>query len=184
LPNWLFIILVVAGGLFMIKIVYALSIAVVLPATGGALFVGTSPERIAAFLEAVPMGPGQVFVDLGCGDGRVLKRVRRRYPVKAMGYEINPLAYVLARLRCLGASGIEIRLGNFWKADLSEADIVFCYLYPDIMREIGPKLFRQLKPGVTFISCNFPVPGRAACRVLRPAGALHNDPIFIYRISS
>ena len=182
MPNWLVITLLAAGGLFAIKIIYALSIAVVLPATGGALFVATSPKRIAAFLDAVPMRTGQVFVDLGCGDGRVLRHVCKRYPVKARGYEINPLAYALARLRCVGSPGIEIRLANFWKADLSEADIIFCYLYPDIMKEIAPKLFRRLKPGVTVVSCNFPVPGHPTDRVLRPSGALNGDPIFIYKI--
>jgi SAM-dependent methyltransferase len=182
MSTWLVITLLAAGGLFLVKIIYALSIAAVLPATGGALFVATSPRRIAAFLDAVPMRPDQVFVDLGCGDGRVLRHVRRRYGTQATGYEINPLAYALARLRCAGLAGIDIRLKNFWNAELSEADIIFCYLYPDIMKAIAPKLFQRLKPGATVVSCNFPVPGYPVARVLRPDGDLHNDPIFIYRI--
>jgi len=57
-----------------LKITYSLSIALVLPVTGGALYVSTSRVRIAAFMEAVPMNSGQLLLDLGCGDGRVLRK--------------------------------------------------------------------------------------------------------------
>ena len=183
MTSWIAITLVLAGGLFLVKIVYVLSIALVVPITGGALFVTTSQKRIAAFLDAVPMDSGKVFVDLGCGDGRVLRSVRKRYAVKAIGYELNPLAYLLARLLCFGLKDVEIRWRNFLKADLSEADIVFCYLYPDVMKAISHKIVKSLKPGTVIVSCNFQLPGYATSRVLRPHGALHKDPIFIYKVA-
>ncbi|MGD8991497.1 MAG: class I SAM-dependent methyltransferase, partial [Desulfobacterales bacterium] len=93
---WTFIIL--AGGLFILKIIYALSIALVLPTTQGALYVSTSRAKISAFINAVPMTSDHKLVDLGCGDGRVLREAQKRYGVRAVGYEINPLAYLKARL--------------------------------------------------------------------------------------
>jgi hypothetical protein len=38
------------------------------------------------------------------------------------GYEINPLAYLKARLSSFGPNKITIRRENFWEADLSGAD--------------------------------------------------------------
>jgi hypothetical protein len=68
---WIWIFLILAGGLFGLKIIYVLSIALVLPITQGALYVSTSRKKIATFIDAVPMTADQRLVDLGCGDGRV-----------------------------------------------------------------------------------------------------------------
>ena len=130
--SWIFIIL--AGGLFALKIVYALSIALVLPITQGALYVSTSRAKIAAFINTVPMKTDQTIVDLGCGDGRVLREAQKRYGVRTIGYEINPLAYLKARLFSFGPNKIKIRQENFWEADLSGADNDPMYVY-----QIGPK---------------------------------------------
>jgi trans-aconitate methyltransferase len=172
-----------AGSLFLLKMAYVLSVAVVLPVTRGALYVSTSRKRIAAFLDAVPVQPGQVVIDLGCGDGRVLRMVRRRYGTCTIGYEMNPVAYIKARILCAGVGDISVRMQNFWKADLSAADVVFCYLFPDVMVRLSEKLRRELKPGATVVSCNFELPGWQPGRILRPGNSLHNDPIYIYKIS-
>jgi SAM-dependent methyltransferase len=178
---WVFMIF--AGGLFALKILYVLCTAAVLPLTRGALYVSTSRTRIFACLDAVPMRPGQLLVDIGCGDGRVLRWARKRYGVRTLGYELNPLAYLKARALCLGRRGIEIRRRNFWKVDLSHADVIFCYLFPDVMQALSSKLKAELKPGTVVVSCNFVLPGFMPEQVLRPGSSLHSDPIYIYRSS-
>ncbi len=180
---WIWIFIILAGGLFCLKIIYALSIALVLPITRGALYVSTSRAKIAAFINAVPMKADQMLVDLGCGDGRVLREAHKRYGVRTVGYEINPLAYLKARLFSIGLNKIKIRRQNFWKADLSEADVVFCYLYPDVMKRLAAKLFAGLKPGAIVVSSNFTLPGCVPCRILRLESSRHNDPMYIYQLN-
>ncbi len=182
MPLWLCIFIFLAGGLFAIKLTYILCTAAVLPITRGALYVSTSRVRISAFMDAVQMKPGQTMVDLGCGDGRVLRKVRKRWEVDCIGYELNLLAYLRARLKCLGMKDVEIRLSSFWKADLSRADVVFCYLFPDVMKDLSAKLKASLKPGAVVVSCNFVLPNFTPRQVLRPGNSLHNDPIYIYRV--
>ncbi len=177
---WTWGLITFMGVLFIFKMVYVICTALVLPVTQGALYVSTSGARIRTFLDAVPMNPGQVFVDLGCGDGRVLCTACNRYGVRAVGYELNPLAYVRARLRCMGKKDVRVVWGNFWKADLRGADVVFCYLFPDVMGRVAEKIRTDVKPGAVVVSCNFPVPEFVPNRVLRPAGALHHDPIYVY----
>ena len=184
MPTAIWVVIAIAGFVFAIKVLYGLSIALVLPATRGALYVSTARVRVAALLEAVAPEPGQLLVDLGCGDGRVLRYACRRYHVVAEGYELNPLAYLKARLLSVGHVAVTIHRQNFWKADLAAADVVCCYLFPDVMRRLARKLRNELKPGATVVSCNFPLPGFEPDRVLRPGGNLTNDPIFIYRIKS
>jgi SAM-dependent methyltransferase len=180
--TWVAVFFILAGGLFALKMTYVLCTALVLPYTRGALYVSTSRRRIAAVLDVVPMQVDQVLVDLGCGDGRVLRQARRRFGVHAVGYELNPLAYWKARLLCAGYKGIKLLRLNFLKADLSDADLVFCYLFPDVMRDVAAKLKAELKAGATVASCNFALPGFTPDRILRPPGALHHDPIYIYRM--
>ena len=182
MAEWLLGVLVVIGVLIVVKMIHAFSILSVFPITQGAMFTSTARVKIRTFLDDVPMHPGDLLVDIGCGDGRVLREARKRYGVRGLGFEVNPLAYVLARVKSLGAGGVEIRWGNFWKADLRDAAVVFCYLFPDVMRRLSEKLKAELRPGATVVSCNFPLPGWSPSRVLRAASSLHNDPIYIYRI--
>jgi len=123
-------------------------------------------------------------VDIGCGDGRVLRAAKRRYNVRGLGFEVNFLAYLIARVRSSGIEGIQIRWGNFWKVDLSDADVVFCYLFPDVMERLAKKLEAELSPGARVISCNFSIPGWKPLEVLFPDSSLHDDPIYGYHIGS
>ena len=183
MPQWLIIFMVLAGSLLLLKLSYAILTAIALPSTQGALYVSTPRSRIAEILQAVPMQKGQLLIDLGCGDGRVLRMADSRYNIRAVGFELNFLAYLKARLQCLGHGNITVRMKNFRKADLSSADVIFCYLFPDVMKDLAEKFQKELKPGALIVSCNFALPGFVAERVLRPGrSGSTNDPVFIYRV--
>ena len=140
MPIWLWIFFIVAGTLFVLKMTYVLCTAVALPDTQGALYVSTTRRRIAAFIDAVPMQKGQLLVDLGCGDGRVLRQARKNYDIDAIGFEVNLLAYLKARVLNIGLKQVKIRRKSFWSQNLARADVIFCYLYPDVMRKLSTKL--------------------------------------------
>jgi hypothetical protein len=157
---WIWIFFILAGGLFALKIVYVLGIALVLPFTRGALYVSTSRAKIAAFIDAVPMSADQ----------------------NTIGYEINPVAYLKARLFSLGPNNIKIRRENFWEADLSDADVVFCYLYPDVMKKLAAKFTVDLKPGTVVVSSNFSLPGFIPSKIIRLESSWQNDPMYVYHL--
>jgi len=182
MPAWLVIIFAVLGTTVVVKLLHARAIVAVHPVPQGAMYPSTGRVKIRAALEAVPMSPGQRLVDIGCGDGRVLRAARKRYGVACLGFEVNPIAYLKAMVLTLGRAGIEIRYRNFWSADLAGTDVVSCYLFPDVMRRLGAKLAAELAEGARVISFNFPIPGWKPQATLRAASKLHNDPIYIYRI--
>ena len=181
MPIWVVIVLVVIGGLFVLKLAYVVSVGWLLPVTRGALFVSTASSRVRAFLDAVPMEPAERLFDLGCGDGRVLRAAAKRYGVHAVGFEVNPLAFATGKVLSAGRRNVSVRYGNFWQARLSDADVVFCYLFPDLMKRLKKKLESELQPGARVVSCNFPMPGWRPERILRPKHARHGDPIYVYR---
>jgi trans-aconitate methyltransferase len=183
MPAWIFMVLVLLGSLVILKLLLAFSIVSVLPVTQGAMFHPSATIRVKAFLDSVPMTAQELLIDIGCGDGRVLQEARRRYGVRALGMEVNPLIYLLARIRNLGMRGVEVRWCNFWKVNLKDADVVFCYLFPDVMKHLAEKLESELRPGTRVISCNFPLPGWNHTAVVYPPSSLHGDPIYLYRFS-
>ncbi|MGZ6222119.1 MAG: class I SAM-dependent methyltransferase [Syntrophales bacterium] len=182
MPSWIMILLFAMGILAVCKLLFAFSLVSVFPITQGAMFHPSAHVRVRTFLDHVPMKAGDLLVDIGCGDGRVLQEARKRYGVRALGFEVNPLAYALARLRTVGMEGIEVRFKNFWNVNVGDADVVFCYLFPDVMGRVARKLEKELRPGTLVISCNFPFPGWRHRELLYPESSLHADPIYLYQI--
>lgn len=181
MSNWVLAALVIIGSLFIVKLVFVSSILSVFAITRGAMFHPSASVRVRTFLDAVPMKNNELLIDIGCGDGRVLSEARKRYGVRAIGYEVNPLAYLLAKLRTMGKRGVTVRCRNFWKVDVGEADVLFCYLFPDVMEKVARKLELELHPGTRVVSGNFPLPGWKHLHVFYPASSLNNSPIFFYR---
>ena len=52
--------------------------------------------------------------------------------------------------------GIEVRFTNFWNVDVGDADVVFCYLFPDVMGRLAHKLEKELRPEPSSFPAIFP----------------------------
>jgi hypothetical protein len=97
------------------------------------------------------------------------------------GFEVNPVVF-FGRLLSLGKKKVSIKWGSFWSKDLSHADIIFCYLFPDVLERLAVNLKKELKPGARVVSCNFPLPGWLPQEILRPDESRNQDPIYIYSV--
>jgi len=98
-------------------------------------------------------------VDLGSGDGRVLRFFEKLGIKDVTGYEINWWAYVKCLwLNKLKHSRCQVFLKNFEHIDLSQFDIVFCYLLDTALKSLRPKFEQELKPGTRIISYMFQIP--------------------------
>jgi len=126
----------------------------------GAPWMGTPGRSVAAMVSLARPRPGEVWADLGSGDGRTLLAAARA-GCRAHGYELNGLlaAWSERRARQAGLAGLcTIHRQDFWTADLSDADIVSVYLIPHRMGDLREKLARELRPGARVVSFRFPVP--------------------------
>ena len=179
---WIIIFLVIAGGLFVAKLAYVISAGLAIHVTRGALFVSTPRSMIKAIMDNVPMASSDLFVDLGCGDGRVLRAAKKAYDVKTLGFEVNPIAWVSAKVLNILSCRVVIKRENFWLHDFSGTSVVFCYLFPDIMERLAVKLKDELRPGAVVVSCNFPFPRWNVHKTLKPGAGYKGDPVYIYRI--
>lgn len=134
---------------------------------------------------------GDKFYDLGCGNGDVLIEAAK-LGAKATGFEISPFYFLLAKVRIFfwryknlrynsdraysvkkGKNKLEIKIyfRNIFKANLSKADIVYCYLLPKILSKI------KFHKNNRIISVGFPIKSFKPIRTK----IIQNHIIFIYR---
>lgn len=120
-------------------------------------FVPTPPEVIAAMLDLAGVGPGDVLVDLGCGDGRIAIGAARR-GARATGIDLNPVRIAEARENARRA-GVDARVtfreGDLYEADVTPATVVTLYLLPTVNLRLRPRLWQQLRPGTRVVSHAF-----------------------------
>lgn len=120
-------------------------------------FIPTPMKAVRAMLEFADVKKGDRVYDLGCGDGRVLLEAERK-GATAIGYELSFPTLLLAKFRTFGKKNIHVRYNDFWKKDLSEADVIFCYLLLDKMALFEKTVWPLLKPGCRVVSHMFPMP--------------------------
>ncbi len=107
-------------------------------------------------IESLRLGDNSVLYDLGCGDGRVLKKAIEKYPnIKAVGVEIAFIPYLLARFKTRKYKNIEIKREDIFQTDIRNVTHVFVYLYPHIMEKLMPILEKKCKKGTRIVSCDF-----------------------------
>jgi tRNA A58 N-methylase Trm61 len=125
----------------------------------GAGFQPTPKKDIDLAANLLKLREGMIVYDLGSGTGRILTELAKKYDVKCIGIEIDPLKVWLSRINIfrIGKSikhPIEVRQGDFLTQDLSDADIVYVFLSrgTNIMNALELKLSRELKEGAQIVS--------------------------------
>lgn len=120
-------------------------------------------EALAADLPAAPCQ----FVDLGCGDGGLLRRLAAKRPdCSFVGIEHAPLPWFWARLASLGRANLTIHYGDFWQLPLDRFDRVYAFLSPVPMPRLIAKARAEMRAGTLLVANSFAVPGVAPERVI------------------
>lgn len=80
-----------------------------------------------AFSELYPLSSADMLVDIGSGDGLIL-RLAAEKGARAVGYELNPVLAVLSRVLSRGSPDIQVYFANFWRAELpQETTVVYTF---------------------------------------------------------
>ena len=93
--------------------------------------------------------PGaKTFYDLGCSRGRLAISLKCQLPkLQVFAIDKNLVRICFAKARAFfWRQKINFRLADIFEIDLSQADIVYIYLLPDIFPALEEKLSRELKP--------------------------------------
>lgn len=175
--------------------VFILLLSLAYASASGAPWVPTFKRDIDRLRKLLDLKDGEKFVELGCGDGRVVIAVAggtkagrhegRRdenalsafapaaFRPLCIGVELSILQWLAAHIRRIVTRSWNTRfvLGNAFAYDLRDADAVYLFLLPETYEKIRPKLEAELKPGARLVSFVWPIPGWVPATVDEAEGA-------------
>ncbi|MCX8196347.1 MAG: class I SAM-dependent methyltransferase [Acidilobaceae archaeon] len=133
-------------------------------------FVPTRKEAMDLLFKVLDLREDDVFYDLGCGDGRVVIEVLKRFPVKrgvCVEVRRDLIEEALRKARAEGVEGRFVAVhGDFFEVPLKDATVVYMYLLGSVNDALKPKLMKELAPGTRVISLDFQVPGWKPVKVV------------------
>jgi hypothetical protein len=119
-------------------------------------FVPTEETDVVRMLKLAGVGPGDVVMDLGSGDGRiVLEAARMNGEARGRGIEMDPklVAESNARAKAAGlADRVQILHQNAFDADLKQATVITMWLWPEVMLMLRPKILAEARPGTRVVT--------------------------------
>jgi SAM-dependent methyltransferase len=169
-------------GLPAVIVMVAILIPTIYALIRGAPFVPTPLQAVEIMLKEADIKKDEKLYDIGCGDGRMVYLAAKNYQANAVGLEISPVVYLLARIRhFLWGSKAKVLFRDFKHYDLSDADIIVCYLLPETLAHLQNKLDKDLRKGTRIISYAFPIGDWKAEKKIERQEGLKLAPIWIYK---
>ncbi len=156
--TWVILLGVVMGGLFTGVLLY------------GAPYVPTLRPQVETALDLLALKPGQTLLELGCGDGKVLRAAAER-GLQAVGVELNPVLALVAWVRTRRYGGaVRVVYGNFWQVNWPPSDGVFVFLLDRYMGKLDVRMQEYRRP---LVSVAFKIPDKLV--------ASEKNGVFLYR---
>ncbi len=150
-------------------------------------FVPTRYEVLDLVFEALQLREDDVFVDLGCGDGRVAVEAARRYPIRASVCVEARSDLVERAAKNAREAGVDDRVlvvrGDFFGQPLIGATAVYMYLLTSVNEALKPKLSKELKPGARVATLDFMIPGWKPVKVLGGSGWQRRVYLYVIGVS-
>lgn len=133
--------------------------------TGAPYLPSMRKDLKGVFTKLCPLSSKDTLVDLGSGDGIVLREARLR-GAAAVGYEIGPVYYWISKLYARGDTKQKIYLQSYWNAKFpKETTVVFAFSDGRDIKKVYALVERQatrLGRPLMFITHGFEVAGQKA----------------------
>lgn len=177
LPDYVYWLLWFFAGFFIL-----VELPVLLAAFSMAPWLPTRKSDLQRVNDLLDLKDGEVFYDLGCGDGRICHFVAKNNPgVVVYGFELAYPLFFWAWFKLLirPKKNLQIKLKNVFNLDLSPADVIYVFgLRKTLNKRLKVKFENELKKGSRIFVYDDEIEGWKKLNVNRPS---KNDvPIYSY----
>jgi hypothetical protein len=121
-------------------------------------YVPTPQVVVERMLGMAAVKRGDMLIDLGSGDGRLVITAAREYGARGFGVEIDPKLVSRsnqAAERAGVADRVKFLRQDLFETDFREADVLTLYLLPDVNMALRPKILAELRPGTRVVSHDY-----------------------------
>lgn len=124
----------------------------------GAPYLPTLSKRVDDAIELLELSPGQTMLELGSGDGRLLRAAAKK-GIYSVGYELNPLLVVYTRIASFKyRKFVTVKWGNYWNKQWPEADGIYVFLLNPYMSKLHKRVVQYIKgKPLTLVSFAFQI---------------------------
>lgn len=135
-------------------------------------------EHAAKYLE---QHENLTVTDLGSGWGTLLLPLAKHFSShRFVGYELANLPYYISKLRASRLKNLQFKRQNFFNVNLSNTDVIFCFLLPSAMQKCEDKILPQLKQGTLIYANRFPLPNIEPLQTISLGSAY--ETFYVYRV--
>jgi methyltransferase family protein len=121
-------------------------------------YVPTPQIVVERMLGMAGVKAGDMLIDLGSGDGRLVITAAKDYGAHGFGVEIDP-KLVSRSSQAAERAGVADRVRfvrqDLFETDFREADVLTLYLLPDVNMALRPKILAELRPGTRVVSHDY-----------------------------
>jgi len=125
-------------------------------------YVPSPDSAVSAMLREADVGPNDYLIDLGSGDGKIVRTAASVFGARGMGVEIQEQLVALSN-ELAQKEGTADRAWfvkqDLFKTDISQATVVTMYLLPQTVNMLREKLLGELRPGARVVSHDYGLAG-------------------------
>jgi hypothetical protein len=125
-------------------------------------YVPSPDSAVSAMLREAQVGPDDFLIDLGSGDGKIVRTAAKVFGARGLGVEIQePLVALSNELAKKEGTADRVSFvrQDLFKTDLSPATVVTLYLLPHTVNLLRDKLLDELRPGARVVAHDYGLAG-------------------------
>jgi hypothetical protein len=143
----------------------------------------SSTAVVDAVSQLITQESAQHFAELGAGIGTVTAPLAKYHPQLIINaWERAPLPWMLNAWRNRHYAHSHCYRSNLWHCDFSQYDVIFAFLSPAVMPQLGAKLQSAMRPGSLLISSSFAIPDWKP-ETIKQLNDIAKTQLFCYRIT-
>jgi len=141
----------------------------------GPPYLPTTRRQIEAALDLLDLHEDETLLELGSGDGRVVRAAAKR-GLKVVGIELNPLLVIISMMVTIKyRKQVRIIWGSYWGKPWPRADAIFTFMLPRYMPRLHTRIEQWHTKPIHLASFAFKIPDK------EPAGTKAGVYLYEYK---